>query len=249
VTFNVTSIPKPVVTAIGNAASYATGSVAPGENIVIFGTGVGPAAIANGTVTNSVWSTTTGNTRVLFDGIPAPVIYSSSTQTSVMVPYGINGRTTTNVVVEYSGVQSNALAYSVVAASPGIYTLNQQGTGPGAVLNQDGITVNSANAPAPRGTVVSIYMTGEGQTTPPGVDGAIIPPVVSALKNPVLPVTATVGGVAAQVIYAGSAAGLISGVMQVNVMIPAGAPAGVSVPVVVTVGTTPSQTGVTIAVQ
>jgi uncharacterized protein (TIGR03437 family) len=248
VTFNVTAIPKPVVSAIGNAASYSTGSIAPGENIVIFGTGVGPAAIASGTVTNGVWSNNVGNTRVLFDGVPAPVIYASATQTSVMVPYGLNGRTTTNIVVEFSGVQSNALAYNVTAAAPGIYTLNQQGTGPGAVINQEGITVNSTNSPAPRGSVISIYMTGEGQTTPPGVDGAIIPPVLTSLKNPVLPVTATVGGLDAKVVYAGSAAGLISGVMQVNLMIPATAPTGGAVPIVITVGTAPSQAGVTIAV-
>jgi uncharacterized protein (TIGR03437 family) len=91
-------------------------------------------------------------------------------------------------------------------------------------------------------------MTGEGQTAPPGVDGAIIPPVLSSLKNPVLPVTATVNGLAATVVYAGSAAGLISGVMQVNLIIPAGAPTGGAVPITVTVGTAPSQSGVTIAV-
>jgi uncharacterized protein (TIGR03437 family) len=73
--------------------------------------------------------------------------------------------------------------------------------------------------------------------------------MLSALKTPILPVTATVGGVTATVAYAGSAAGLVSGVMQVNLIIPAGAPTGGSVPIVVTVGTTSSQPGVTLAVQ
>jgi len=248
VTFTVVSIPKPVVTAIGNAANYSTGGVAPGENIVIFGTGVGPASIANGAVANNVWGTTAGNTRVLFDGVPAPVIYASATQTSVMVPYGVSGRTTTSIVVEYSGVQSNPLTYNVVAAAPGIYTLNQQGTGPGAILNQDGVTVNGPNAPAARGSVISVYMTGEGQTSPAGVDGAIVQPVLSALKNPLLPVKVTVGNVEAHVEYAGSAAGLISGIMQVNLTIPDNAPTGGSVPIVITVGTASSQAGVTVAV-
>jgi uncharacterized protein (TIGR03437 family) len=249
VTLTVNQIPKPVITAIGNAASYSTGGVSPGENIVIFGTGIGPAAVVSGSVTNNVWSTTTGNTRVLFDGVAAPVIYSSATQTSVMVPYGVNGRTTTSIVVEYSGVQSNPISFNVVPAAPGIYTLNQQGNGPGAILNQNGVTVNGSASPAPRGNVVSVYMTGEGQTNPPGVDGAIIPAVLSALKNPVLKVTATIGGIDAPVQYAGSAAGLISGVMQVNVMIPANAPVGGQVPIVITVGSAATQAGVTIAVQ
>src|SRR5262249_34924945 len=147
------------------------------------------------------------------------------------------------------GVQSNPLTYNVTAAVPGIYTLNQQGTGPGAIINSDGATVNGTNAPAARGSFISVYMTGEGQTTPGGVDGAIIPPVLSALKNPLLKGTATVGGVQADVIYAGSAATLISGVMQVNLTIPPTAPTGSTVPIVITVGTAQSQTGVTVAVQ
>ena len=90
-------------------------------------------------------------------------------------------------------------------------------------------------------------MTGEGQTNPQGVDGAIIPPVASALKKPLLPVTVTIGGVDVGVpLYAGSAPGLVSGVMQVNVTIPANAPTG-TVPVVVTVGTAKSQSGTSAA--
>ena len=76
--------------------------------------------------------------------------------------------------------------------------------------------MNGPNTPAPRGSVVSVYMTGEGQTSPVGVDGLVIPPVLSSLKKPVLTVTATIGGINAPVQYAGSAAGLISGCMQVN---------------------------------
>ena len=248
VAFTIVQVPQPVVSAIGNAASYATGSISPGENIVIFGTGVGPATLTSGTVASDAWSTTAGNTRVLFDGVPAPVIYASAAQTSVMVPYGVAGRTSTSIVVEYSGVPSTALNYNVVAAAPGIYTLNQSGTGPGAVLNQDGVTVNSPNAPAPRGNVIAVYMTGEGQTTPAGSDGSIIPAIASALKHPLLPVTATVNGISAKVLYYGSAPGLISGVMQVNLEIPATAPTGGAVPVQITVGTASTQTGVTIAV-
>jgi uncharacterized protein (TIGR03437 family) len=249
VTLVVTAIPKPVITSIGNAASYGTGGVSPGENIVIFGTGIGPADLAKNGVTNNAFGTIVGNTRVLFDGVAAPILYASATQTSVMVPYGVAGRISTNILVEYQGVQSSSIPFSVVAAAPGIYTLNQSGTGPGAILNQDGITVNGPSTPEKRGNVISVYMTGEGQTSPAGVDGAIIPPVLSALKLPVLTVTATVGNQSARVLYAGSAAGLVSGVMQVNLEIPAGVTPGNAVPIVVTVGTANSQNGVTVAVQ
>jgi uncharacterized protein (TIGR03437 family) len=249
VTLNVSTVPKPVINAITNAGSYAAGSVAAGENIVIFGTGLGPVTLVTNTVTNNAFGPTAGNTRVLFDGVHAPVIYASATQTSVMVPYGVAGRSATNIVVEYLGVQSNPVPFVVVGAAPGIYTLNTSGSGPGAIINQDGLTVNAPNTPEKRGNVISVYMTGEGQTSPAGVDGAIIAPVLSALKSPVLPVTATIGGVQATVAYAGSAAGLVSGVMQVNLVIPANAPTGSNVPIVVSVGGTPSQAGVTVAIQ
>jgi len=249
VTFTVLAIPKPVIVSVGNAASYSTGPLSPGENIVIFGTGIGPAALVQNGVTNNAFGTVVGNTRVLFDGVAAPILYASATQTSAMVPYGVFGRTSTNIVVEFTDVQSTGLTYNVVGAAPGIYTLNQAGTGPGAIINQDGVTVNGPNTPEKRGNIISVYMTGEGQTSPPGVDGMIIPPVLSALKMPILPVTATVGGLPATIQYAGSAAGLVSGVMQVNLTIPANAPTGGAVPIVVTVGTFNSQGGVTVAVQ
>jgi uncharacterized protein (TIGR03437 family) len=250
VTLVVTAIPKPVITAVANAANYITSAVSPGENVAIFGVGIGPATLAYGTVVNSAFTTVAGNTRVLFDNVPAPVFYSSTGQTSVWVPYGVSGRTSTNIVVEYAGVQSAPVSYNVVATVPGIYTQNSQGTGPGSILNQDN-TLNGAANPEKRGNVISIYMTGEGQTNPGGVDGAIIPPVASALKYPLLTVTVTIGGVDAVVAYAGSAAGEVSGLMQVNVIIPLTAPTGTQ-PVVVTVGTAKSQSGAsaaTVAVQ
>jgi uncharacterized protein (TIGR03437 family) len=256
VTFAVTQIAvKP--TAITNAASYAAGVVSPGENIVIWGTSIGPSSLTYGTLTagGGALSTSAGNTRVLFDGVPAPVVYALATQTSVMVPYEVAGRLTTSVVVEYQGVQSAPLIYSVQAAVPGIYTQNLQGTGPGAILNQDGVTVNGPGAAAAKGTVVSVYMTGEGQTSPAGVTGAIAPDNVPVpWKQTPLKATATIGGLPVVPTYYGSAPGLVSGVMQVNVPIPANAQSG-PLPIVITL-TDPttglsysSQAQVTVSVQ
>ncbi|HWB84623.1 MAG TPA: hypothetical protein VG675_10820 [Bryobacteraceae bacterium] len=249
VTLTVTAVPPPQLTSITNAASYFAGAISPGENVVIFGTGLGPAALVKGTVTNGVVDTKAGDTQVFFDNIAAPIIYASATQTSVMVPYELAGRPSTNVRIIYQGVQSDPIPYTVISTAPGIYTLNLSGTGPGVIVNQDGVTVNGSNAPAAKSSVVSLYMTGEGATVPSGANGAIIPTNGSGLKKPQLAVTATVGGVPATVQYYGSAPGIVSGVMQVNVQIPAGAPSGPAVPIVVSVGTAQSQTGVTVAVQ
>jgi len=221
---------------ITNAASYAAGVVSPGENIVIWGTSIGPPNLTYGALTagGGALSTIAGNTRVLFDGVAAPMVYALATQTSVIVPYEVAGRPTTSVVVEYQGVQSAPLIYSVQAAVPGIYTQNLQGTGPGAILNQDGVTVNGPGTMAAKGSVVAVYMTGEGQTSPAGATGVIAPINVPApWKQPLLKATATVGGAQATVQYYGSAPGLVSGVMQVNVQIPAKAPSG-ALPIVIT---------------
>jgi uncharacterized protein (TIGR03437 family) len=235
VTLSVTQIAvKP--TAITNAASYAAGYVSPGELVSVFGTSIGPLAAAYGTLNASgtLLNTSAGGTRVLFDGVPAPVIYASATQTNVVVPYEVAGRPTTSVVVEYQGVQSTPLVYNVQAAAPGIFTQNYSGSGPGAILNQDGVTGNGPGTLAAKGSVVSVYMTGEGQTSPGGSTGAIAPINVPApWKQPVLKATATIGGLSAQVQYYGSVPGEISGVMQVNVQIPANAPTG-ALPIVIT---------------
>jgi len=214
---------------------------------VIFGSGIGPPQLTGGTVTNGVVDTSVAATRVLFDGIPGPMLYALSTQTSAMVPYEVTGRAAVDVVVEYRGVQSAPVAYTVTLASPGIYTQNAQGSGPGAILNQD-YSRNVPAAPAPKGSVVAVYITGEGYTVG-AVDGAI----ATGLLSPVLPVTATVGGIPATVTYAGTSPGIVTGATQVNVEIPLNAPSGPSVPIVITVGTGNSaaftQAGVTVAIE
>jgi uncharacterized protein (TIGR03437 family) len=240
---------SPSVSAVANAASYATGAISPGENIVIFGQGVGPPNVTTGRPNSSgSWDTIVGNTRVLFDGVPAPVLYAFTAQTSVMAPYAISGRSTTTIRVEYQGLQSSPTTYNVVTVVPAIYTLNQSGKGPGAILNSDG-TVNLPNDSALRNSYVTVYMTGEGQTTPAGVDGTVTPGNPSGWKKPQLPVTAAVGGVPATVYYAGSAPGIIAGVMQVNVQIPQSAPTGGSVPMLIYVGNSSTQANVTVAVR
>ena len=245
VTLTVTAIPAPVIGSIGNAASYAVGAVSPGENIVIFGTNIGPSPLVKGQLNAAgAVDNTAGDTQVFFDNVAAPMLYASAGQTSVMVPYGVAGRTNTTISIAYKGVKSTGVTFNVVASAPGIYTLNQSGTGPGAILNQDLLSVPTPATPAPKGSAVAVYMTGEGLTTG-NVDGVI----ATAAKIPVAHVTATVGGIDAQVLYAGAAPGIVNGVMQVNVLIPANAPSGSAVPIVITVGGIPTQTGVTLAIQ
>jgi len=130
----------------------------------------------------------------------------------------------------------------VAVAVPGIFTADASGAGPGAIANAD-YSPNSETNPAERGSVVILYMTGEGQTIPSGINGRITaasadPPYV---PQPVLPVTATIDGYPATVVFSGEAPGIIAGVMQVNIAVPAEARSG-AVPVLVRIGDLVSQT-------
>jgi uncharacterized protein (TIGR03437 family) len=227
-----------------NAASGQGGGVSPGEMVVIYGSNLGPASLAGLQLSNGAVATSAGNTQVLFDGAPAPIIYASAGQTAVMVPYEVAVGGVTEMQVVYNGVKSNVASLQVVDVIPGLFTANASGKGPGAILNQD-LSVNSAANPAAPGSVVVLYGTGEGQTNPVGLDGALTGTV---WPLPIAPVSVTIGGVGATVGYAGEAPGLVAGMLQVNATIPAGLGSGAQ-PVVVTVGGASSQPGVTVAVK
>ena len=106
-------------------------------------------------------------------------------------------------------------------------------------------TPNSLANPAQRGSVITVFGTGEGQTNPPGQDGRII---LSDLRRPLLPVVARIGGRLTEVLYAGSAPTLVSGGFQANVRIPEDIEPG-TVPIEIEVGGLPAQADVTIVVR
>jgi uncharacterized protein (TIGR03437 family) len=170
------------------------------------------------------------------------MIYASATQVAAVVPYEITG-SNAQVTVGYQGATSSPATVAIAASNPALFTVGS-GTGPAAVLNQDG-TLNTAANPAKIGSIIVLYATGEGQTTPQGIDGQV---TSTATVKPVLPVSFTVGGQTAGLLYAGEAQGEIAGVMQLNLTIPSGVQPGSAVPVVVQVGDASSPTGVTIAV-
>jgi uncharacterized protein (TIGR03437 family) len=230
-----------------NGASFRAGPVAPGEILTLFGSGVGPPTLTGLRLTSAgLVDTALAETRVLFDGTPAPLIYVRSDQVSVVAPYALSGRSTAQLQAEYQGQRSNTVTIPVVSSAPGIFTLDASGRGQGVVVNQDG-TLNGPANPAPRGSIVVILATGEGQTEPAGVDGK---PAAAPLPAPRLPVAVSIGGAnAEEVLYAGGAPGLVAGVMQLNVRIPAAATPGGAVPLLLKVGEVSSQPGVTMAVQ
>ena len=253
VTLTVGPASGPAVMAITNAASLQAGPIAPGEIVSLFGTNIGPSSPAGGVLfsltANGMVPTSLGGVSVTFNGTAAPLLYVSAQQINAIVPYEIAGQTNANVVVAFGGSTSANLQTNVVATEPAIFSLSQGGNGQGAILNQD-YSVNGANKPAAIGSVVQIFGTGEGQLVPPVQTGSVTPAVAPFPKPAATPINVTIGGQPAQIEYAGEAPTLVSGVIQINAVVPAGTPSG-NQPLVITIGsgTNSTQQTITVAVQ
>jgi uncharacterized protein (TIGR03437 family) len=232
------------ISAVTNGASYQAGAIAPGEVVVIFGSEMGPAQLTEFTLNSAgLVPTNLAGTTVFFNGTPAPLLYTSANQVSAIVPFSLSG-STAQVVVQYQGQVSSSFSVNVAPTAPSLFTSNGSGTGQVLALTRNGGLNDSAH-PAQAGDLVTLYTTGLGQTNPAGQDGL---PAAIPLPLPVANVSATIGGKSAIVQYAGGAPGIVAGVMQINVFVPAGLTAG-DVPVAIQAGTASSQNGVTIAVQ
>lgn len=239
--------PALAASGVMNAASYASGTVAPGEIVSLFGTAIGPATPAGGEFTNPrLVANSLQGLHVFFDGVPAPVLYASAKQVNTVVPFAVAGRSTTQLQLEYLGAASAPLTLQVAPAVTGVFSLDASGRGPAAVLNARDGTINSSGNPARRGDFVSIFATGAGVTAPASADGLLgsVP-----LAQPTARVSVTIGGLPCQLNFAGAAPGLVAGAIQINAQVPAGAPTGPNVPLEVTFGNTTSQSGITLAVE
>jgi uncharacterized protein (TIGR03437 family) len=226
-----------------NAASFLPEPVAPGMIVSIFGASLGPEEGAGARIDSSGRvASFLAETQVFFDGIPAPLYFVRRDQINAQVPYGVAGKTSVQLQVQYRGSSGSPVTVPVAGAAPGVFAVSG-GSGQAAILNQD-LSPNSVANPAPRHSVVVIYATGEGETTPTGADGRLSE---APFASPVLPVSVRIGGVPCEVLFAGPAPGF-AGLLQVNVRISLGVPPGAAVPVELTIGTESSQAGVTLAV-
>jgi uncharacterized protein (TIGR03437 family) len=105
--------------------------------------------------------------------------------------------------------------------------------------------LNPYVSPAPKGSTLILYVTGEGQTADSAVSGRLS---AAPFPHPLLPVRVTIDRVDAQIAYSGTAPGLPAGLLQINVLVPEAARSG-TVPVMLTIGNAPSQSGVTVVLQ
>jgi uncharacterized protein (TIGR03437 family) len=237
--------PAPSINSGGvlNSASYASGAVAPGSIAAVFGSfPVTSPAMASG----APWPTSLGGLSVQFGATSAPLYYASGSQTNLQVPWELSGQTQTMISAAANGQTGAAQTVSLASFAPGIFSMNGQGTGQGAIVDAiTGRLLDSFNPAVAGSTYVSIYCTGLGPVTNQPASGAASP------SNPLAKTTTTpivgIGNIGAQVLFSGLAPGFV-GEYQVNALVPAGVTPGNSVPVSISIGGVYSNT-VTIAVQ
>lgn len=170
-------------------------------------------------------------------------MYTWAQQIGVVVPYEVTPGTAL-VAVQFANQVSLELPVTVVAAAPGLYTADGSGKGQAMAVNHDTGVTNTVATPVPHGDLITLYATGVGEVSPAVPDGA---PNAAGFAHPLLPVSATIGGVATTVAYAGGDNGLAPGMIRLDIAVPTNV-TGSAVPVTITVGNATSQPGVTIAV-
>ena len=195
--------------------------IVPGQLVQITGRNLGPATKVNAQLdATGRLPFILGDTIVFFDNIPAPLISVQASSIQCFAPFGVSS--TTQVTVLFDGQRSNAVRMGVSSSAPQILSIG----------NQDG-TANSADHPAKAGSVISLYVSGLGATSPPSDDGLVnatplpVPLVPVMVYLPVPPPSITPQSVSA-------APGMIAGISQVNVQLP------------LAISTTPGTTKITI---
>lgn len=222
----------PLINSAGivNAASFAPSQLLVAGSIAsLFGTGL---AASTESASSTPLQTELGSTRVLVNGIPAPLFYVSPTQINFQIPFELQGQAQANVTVSAANLASNALRIALSTGAPGIFSVNQSGTGQGAILiGNSGMLAAQSGAfrnarPVQRGETISIFCTGLGAVSNQPLTGSA--PDSARLSSSTGAPRLTVGGAVANVTFAGLAPGFV-GLYQVNAEVPVNAPIGSSV--------------------
>jgi uncharacterized protein (TIGR03437 family) len=211
-----------VQNAINPASPSSAQGIGPGELLRILGKNMGPAKATPGIINGGVLATTVAGVEVTFDGVAVPLLAVSATEIDLMAPFELAGKTATTVQVQYNGGKSNPV--QVAVAGP----IRFAGVVSGIplqvldVLNED-LTVNSASNPARAGSVMTLYVSGAGQTVPPSQDGQVnsFPPAAAPEPVQIGPLGANPNNPAnVTITFAGAAPGLVAGIFQINFVAP-----------------------------
>ncbi len=236
-----------------DGAGFGT-TLAPGAFVSIFSTATQDLAPRSNSAVATPLPTDLSSISVMVNDRFAPLFFAGPGQINAMIPFETTGATANITVHAGPGAAGNTVIVPLSPSAPGIFALNQAGSGQGAVLNPDASFAAPLNSvpgrtarPTRRGDVVIIFASGLGRVTPAlpsglpaGVNGTSIPVLVS---NP----TVRIGGTVAALDFAGLAPGFV-GLYQVNVRVPPGATLGDGVPLTITTAEGQLSNTVTIAI-
>jgi uncharacterized protein (TIGR03437 family) len=156
---------------------------------------------------------------MLFDGVPAALLYAGSTQINAIVPAATAGRLASSISVITPTGKITGPTLPVVPTLPQVFSYT---TGFAMAVNENG-SLNSFSNPAAASSVVAIWITGGGAhtDTPDNQINASLtgnPYPVSVLATvPRIPLAQPTS---LEIRYAGDAPELPSGVIQVNFVVP-----------------------------
>jgi uncharacterized protein (TIGR03437 family) len=223
-----------LIDSVLDAFSQQPAPVTPGGILTIVSDAIRPVEPADRGLTSAL-DTVLEGVRILFDGVPAPMMSVAPGEAYVIAPYEVVGRSETQIVVESPGVQSSPVFARVLGINPSFMK---------TVRNQDG-SINAPGNPAKLGSVVTLYATGLGVTGPPSPDGALAddPPA-----HPVVPIGVFFGAAPADTLNVSGIPGFVNGIFQIQARIPLTAPTGAAVSVLLPNAPNPN-TGVMVAIQ
>ena len=204
-----------------NSARLSTAYASPGEFISLLGFGIGPETGSGAQAGPNGTPLTLGGVQVLFDGIPAPVVYAQSRQVNAQAPFELAGQTSTVVTLQYNGATFGPVTVPVRFGDPGLFRLQPNVSAQAYAVNQDG-TINGPSNPAARGSIVALWGTGFGSVDPGCSTGGLNAPGPVNLASGL---GVTIGGGGA-IQYAGGAPTLACGIVQINMQVPLDGPSG-----------------------
>lgn len=221
--------PVPSVSGLVNAADGGT-DVAPGGLALVHGSGLAPRSESAFTLP---LPSTLGDACVTVGDIALPLFRVSSTEILAQLPFGLSGDVP--LVVRSPGGVSDPFSAHIQTFAPAIFHTGQAGgqTGLATVVRQKNDDFVDFTNPIHPNDVLSIYLTGLSQTSPPAPFGDAAP--LDPLSVTATPPTVTLGNSSLPVLFSGLVPGEI-GVYIINVSVPHGVPSAVQTPLTVKQG-------------
>jgi uncharacterized protein (TIGR03437 family) len=197
---------------------------APGSYLTIFGQGLSAATRLFSTPYLPI---SLAAVSVSFDApnvsVPARLTYVRDDQINVQVPWELQGASSAQMKVSLGDSSSSVVTVPIATYAPTLFFYDDGGRQ--SVLAQRDNALISSASPAPKGSAVTLYVSGLGPVNNQPASGEPAPSDQAALATTKVTPIVTIGGRPATIEYSGLAPGFV-GLYQVNIRIPADAASG-----------------------